>query len=222
MFYPSPVAAGRSEMWRVIKVRALPEYRLQVEFEDGVRGILEYRNELTGEVFEALRDPVQFAKVGIDEDGVVCWPNGTDLAPDAMYEDLKAQQGPGSVAGGTESFELPESDKETRPLPRWRPAPAVGASSGGETIPRISRFFGITISMHWREHGVGHFHVEYGTDQATLAIETFEVLAGRLPRRVMSLVLEWALIHRPELRANWARAQRKEPLLPVRPLDEEA
>jgi len=29
--------------------------------------------------------------VGIDEEGAVCWPNGADLAPDTMYERLKAQ-----------------------------------------------------------------------------------------------------------------------------------
>jgi len=27
-------------------------------------------------------------------------------------------------------------------------------------MPTISRFYGITIRMHWREHGIGHFHVE--------------------------------------------------------------
>jgi len=89
-------------------------------------------------------------------------------------------------------------------------------------MPTISRFFGITIRMHWREHGPSHFHVDYGEHRATVGIETFEVLAGRLPRRALSLVLEWAMIHRPELRENWARAERMEPLLPVAPLDEEA
>jgi hypothetical protein len=77
-------------MWRVVKVRALPGFRLEVEFEDGLHGILDYSQRLLGPVFEPLRDPARFAEVGLDEDGVVCWPNGVDLAPDAMYERLKA------------------------------------------------------------------------------------------------------------------------------------
>ena len=38
-----------------------------------------------GTVFEPLRDPAEFAKARI-EMGAVQWPNGADLAPDAMYE----------------------------------------------------------------------------------------------------------------------------------------
>jgi hypothetical protein len=37
-----------------------------------------------------LRDPERFAEVSIDEFGAVCWPNGADLAPDAMYERVKS------------------------------------------------------------------------------------------------------------------------------------
>jgi hypothetical protein len=78
-------------MWRVVKVRALPEHRLDIEFDDGVAGILDYSHLLWGPVFEPLRDPERWAEVGIDEEGVVCWPSGVDLAPDAMYDRLKAQ-----------------------------------------------------------------------------------------------------------------------------------
>ena len=41
-------------------------------------------------MMEPLRDPARFAEVGIDEFGVICWPNGADLAPDAIYDRLKA------------------------------------------------------------------------------------------------------------------------------------
>lgn len=76
-------------MPRVTKVRALPGFRLEVEFSDGLRGVLEYADRLKGPVFEVIRDPARFAEVGIDEFGAVCWPGGPDLAPDAMYERLK-------------------------------------------------------------------------------------------------------------------------------------
>ncbi len=75
-------------MWRIVKVQTLPHYRLDVEFEDGVRGIVDLSRDLWGPMFEPLKDPEYFAKAFLDEDGVVCWPHGLDLAPDAMYEDL--------------------------------------------------------------------------------------------------------------------------------------
>ena len=76
-------------MERVISVKALPGYRLEVEFSDGLRGVLDYHEELWGPLFEPLRDPTRFAEVGIDRFGAVCWPNRADLAPDAMSEELK-------------------------------------------------------------------------------------------------------------------------------------
>ena len=77
-------------MERVTAVRVLPAYRLEIEFSDGVRGVLDYEDRLFGPMMEPLRDPARFAEVGIDEFGVICWPNGADLAPDAIYDRLKA------------------------------------------------------------------------------------------------------------------------------------
>ena len=79
-------------MHRVVKVAALSQYRLQVEFDDGVAGIVEILPRLTGPVFEPLRDESVFRTVTIDkESGAVCWPNGPDLAPDAMYSRLSGK-----------------------------------------------------------------------------------------------------------------------------------
>jgi hypothetical protein len=77
-------------MERVTSVRALPTYRLEIEFSDGVHGILDYEDRLFGPMMEPLRNPARFAEVGLDEFGVICWPNGADLAPDAIYDRLKA------------------------------------------------------------------------------------------------------------------------------------
>jgi hypothetical protein len=40
----------------MIKVSALPGYRLAVEFDDGVAGTIELESRLFGSVFEPLRD----------------------------------------------------------------------------------------------------------------------------------------------------------------------
>jgi len=43
-------------------------------------------------MFEPLRDEAYFRQVGIDEFGVICWPNGADLAPDALHQELAAKE----------------------------------------------------------------------------------------------------------------------------------
>jgi hypothetical protein len=47
----------------------------------------------------------------------------------------------------------------------------------------------------------------------------FEILKGKLPNRVLGLVLEWAALSRDELRADWERARKEEPLEPIQPLE---
>ena len=79
-------------MDRVTAVRPLDGYRLAVEFEDGLRGEVDLSDRLFGPVFEPLRDLDVFRAVSIDEFGVICWPTGADLAPDALYAALSAQQ----------------------------------------------------------------------------------------------------------------------------------
>jgi hypothetical protein len=79
-------------MEKVIHVEALENHRLKVKFDDGLSGIIDCSNTLYGSVFEPLRDAVLFSQVDIDGFGAVCWPNGADLAPDAMHETLLSQQ----------------------------------------------------------------------------------------------------------------------------------
>ncbi|MFH1907382.1 MAG: DUF4160 domain-containing protein [Chloroflexota bacterium] len=86
-------------------------------------------------------------------------------------------------------------------------------------MPEISRFFGIIIRMYFNDHVPPHFHAHYGEYQAELTIETLEILKGKLPQRVLGLVLEWAALHRDELRADWERARKEQALEPIEPLE---
>jgi len=86
-------------------------------------------------------------------------------------------------------------------------------------MPEISRFFGIVIKMFFADHAPAHFHAEYSGQEALVTIETLEVLRGRLPRRALALVLEWAAVHRDELRADWERARSGQRLTPIPPLE---
>ncbi len=79
-----------NNMCIVASVRPLDDFRLQVGFKDGTSGIVPLKHRLFGPVFEPLRDPTMFLQVSVDEFGAVCWPNGADLAPDALYEQIRA------------------------------------------------------------------------------------------------------------------------------------
>jgi hypothetical protein len=86
-------------------------------------------------------------------------------------------------------------------------------------VPRISQFFGITIVMYFNDHAPPHFHAIYGGAEMALSIDTLGVLWGTLPRRAQALVLEWAVLHRAELRENWGRARQGTALRQIAPLE---
>jgi hypothetical protein len=85
-------------------------------------------------------------------------------------------------------------------------------------VPTISRFYGITIQMFFKDHGVAHFHARYGGQIAVFTVEPLRCLRGSLPRRAERLVTEWAGLHRDELLRNWDRARAGEPLASIEPL----
>lgn len=86
-------------------------------------------------------------------------------------------------------------------------------------MPEISRFLGIVIAIYYKEeHPVPHFHAIYGAQKASFSIADLRVIEGSLPRRVTSLVLEWAFEHRDELMEDWELARAKRPLKSTQPL----
>ena len=86
-------------------------------------------------------------------------------------------------------------------------------------MPEISRFFGIIITMYYDDHNPPHFHVRYNEHKAEIGISNLGVLAGKLPPRVMGLVMEWASIHQTELVADWALACEEAELKKIAPLE---
>lgn len=77
--------------WRVVAVTVLPEYQLQVRFVDGVQGMVDLSalvHSPGAGVFAALADLSLFKQAFI-EHGAVTWPGEIDLAPDAMYAEIK-------------------------------------------------------------------------------------------------------------------------------------
>ena len=75
------------------EVTPLPGYRLFLRFNNGESGEVDLSNELEGEVFEALRDPDQFATAMQHPImKTVAWTNGADLAPEFLIDLLHEQK----------------------------------------------------------------------------------------------------------------------------------
>ena len=85
-------------MNRIVRVSAGQGYTLHVLFDDGRSGEVDLSARLFGPVFAPLRDPLLFARARVDEYGAVCWPNGADLAPDALYLTISSQVEPVELA----------------------------------------------------------------------------------------------------------------------------
>ena len=74
---------------RVVEVKPLDGFRLWVRFRDGKVGTIELVNELWGPMFEPLKDPDLFFQASVNPDlETVTWPNGADLAPEFLYQQV--------------------------------------------------------------------------------------------------------------------------------------
>ena len=78
-----------SAPYEIHAVEHLGDYRLRLTFADGLVTEIDLAEKLAGNVgsvFEPLRDPSFFAQFEVDSElGTIVWPNGADLAPDALH-----------------------------------------------------------------------------------------------------------------------------------------
>jgi hypothetical protein len=72
--------------------------------------------------------------------------------------------------------------------------------------------------MFYDDHNPPHFHVEYEDFKGVFTVSDLKQIEGRLPRRVVLMVLEWAFQYRDALSENWEHAQNNEPLEKIPPL----
>lgn len=85
-------------------------------------------------------------------------------------------------------------------------------------MPELSRFLGIVITMYFNEHNPPHFHVKYEEYRAMISISDLAQLKGELPPRVLSLVVEWACMHKSELLKNWEMVKSTGDYFKIEPL----
>jgi hypothetical protein len=74
--------------WDVTEVKVVGDFALLVRFQDGLVGGVKFLPSFFRGVFTHLASLSEFQKVLV-VDGVVTWPGELDLAPDAMYAEIK-------------------------------------------------------------------------------------------------------------------------------------
>ena len=72
-------------MRKISKVKVLKGYRVDLEFDDGVAGIVDLSEAVGKGVFAVWRDPIFFEQVRIGSSGELVWGEKVDLCPDSLY-----------------------------------------------------------------------------------------------------------------------------------------
>jgi len=85
-------------------------------------------------------------------------------------------------------------------------------------MPEISRFLGIKVFMFFNEHNPPHFHIEYNEYKASINIKTFGVMEGKVPAKVLGLVVEWAEENQEALLENWDKIKETGEYIKIKPL----
>jgi len=75
----------------IVKAELKDDYKVFIEFNDGVSGIIDFREKLNNDnrqVIKDLLDINKFKTVKLSLD-TLCWDNGVDFAPEYLYEKIK-------------------------------------------------------------------------------------------------------------------------------------
>ena len=71
----------------IIGVTYLEDYKLRIEFSDGIIKDVDLKDELYGEMFEPLKNTKLFKHVAVNADtNTIEWPNRADFAPEFLYK----------------------------------------------------------------------------------------------------------------------------------------
>ena len=75
-------------MNRPHSVTALPGYRIQLSYPDGVSGIVDLSSSIGKGVFTPLADLEFFRTVHIGKYGQIAWSEDIEICPDAAYMEI--------------------------------------------------------------------------------------------------------------------------------------
>jgi len=70
----------------ITNARYLEDYKVEVSFNNGRKGIADLADALKGAMFEPLKNKSAFSRLVVDKElDTIVWPNGADLAPEYIY-----------------------------------------------------------------------------------------------------------------------------------------
>ena len=84
-------------------------------------------------------------------------------------------------------------------------------------MPILSMFYGVIISMFYKDHNPPHIHIQYAEYKAIVDFNG-DIVEGELPVKQRKLIEAWIVLHQDELYANWQLAKDKQGLFKIDPL----
>jgi hypothetical protein len=78
----------------VVNARIVEGYKVEIRFNDGTDGIIDFQNIIKNdkrEIIKELLDKNKFQTVKVEYDTLV-WENGVDFAPEYLYEKIKIKE----------------------------------------------------------------------------------------------------------------------------------
>jgi hypothetical protein len=76
--------------YHVMSAEYVTGYVIRLKFRDGTAGEIDLAAELTGPMFEPLRQIEAFKQFRVDaEFHTLVWANGADLAPEFLHQNLR-------------------------------------------------------------------------------------------------------------------------------------
>jgi hypothetical protein len=69
----------------VVRAKHRGGFRIHLTFDDGFEATVDFEHWLRGSVFAPVRSRRYFVRFFVDGGGIV-WPNGADIAPEALYD----------------------------------------------------------------------------------------------------------------------------------------
>ncbi len=70
----------------VTNAKYIEDYKVEVSFNNGRKGVADLIGALKGSMFESLKNKSVFSSFTVDEElETIVWPNGADLAPEYIY-----------------------------------------------------------------------------------------------------------------------------------------
>lgn len=80
----------------------IEDYKIKVSFEDGKKGIVDLESYIKkGGMFSRFFDLEYFKNFHVNKEmGVLCWPDGLDIAPETLYHEATKQPLPAWMSAG--------------------------------------------------------------------------------------------------------------------------